>query len=98
MQVGIPFLFSKILAAEYFIAKRKSALIFCVNITHVKALTGTFRRYGVDARYLYASTPAEERRALVQSFKNGEYPVLVNCCKYDLEFLNCLTTHSRTIY
>lgn len=85
MHVGIPFLFSKPLAADCFIAKRRSTLIFCVNIAHVKALTGTFRRYGIDARCLYAGTPADERRALVQSFKNGEYPVLVNCGKYDLE-------------
>jgi hypothetical protein len=60
-------------------AKRKSTLIFCVNISHVMALTTTFRGYGIDARYLYSETPMAERKALVASFKAGEFPVLVNC-------------------
>jgi hypothetical protein len=60
-------------------AKRKSTLVFCVNISHVMALTSTFRGYGIDARYLYSETPMAERKALVASFKAGEFPVLVNC-------------------
>lgn len=58
---------------------RKSTLIFCVNLAHVHHLTGAFRQAGVDARYVYSRTPATERRALVESFKNGEFPVLINC-------------------
>ncbi|KIM48248.1 hypothetical protein M413DRAFT_226262 [Hebeloma cylindrosporum] len=87
-------------------AKRRSTLVFCVNIAHVKELTGTFRRYGIDARYLYAGTPADERRALVQSFKNGEYPVLVNCAILtegaDIPNIDCVIvarpTRSRNLF
>ncbi len=42
-------------------------------------LTSTFRGYGIDARYLYSETPMAERKALVASFKAGEFPILVNC-------------------
>ena len=60
-------------------ADRKSTLVFCVNLAHVRDLTNTFREAGVDARYVYAGTPAEERRALISGFKAGAFPVLLNC-------------------
>lgn len=60
-------------------AKRKSTLIFCVNINHVMALTKTFRGHGIDARFVYSDTPTAERKGLIASFKAGEFPVLINC-------------------
>jgi len=62
--------------------------VFCVNVAHVHALTHTFRRYGIDARYLFSETPTAERKALVESFKAGQFPVLVNCGRQI--FNNCL--------
>ncbi|KAL0951262.1 hypothetical protein HGRIS_007976 [Hohenbuehelia grisea] len=58
---------------------RKSTLVFCVDVSHVRALTQTFRSFGVDARYVYAQTPLQERKDLIASFKAGLFPVLVNC-------------------
>ena len=58
---------------------RRSTLVFCVNLSHVRDLTQTFRDAGIDARYLHSKTPAAERKLLVEGFKAGEYPVLVNC-------------------
>jgi len=58
---------------------RKSTLVFCVNLSHVRELTQAFRDVGIDARYVHSKTPAAERKLLVESFKAGEYPVLVNC-------------------
>ena len=58
---------------------RKSTLVFCVNLSHVRELTQTFRDSGIDARYVHSKTPAAERKLLVEGFKAGEYPVLVNC-------------------
>lgn len=60
---------------------RKSTLIFAVNVAHVRALTKTFQLTGIDARYLYSGTPSAERIALIDAFKAGEYPVLLNCGK-----------------
>jgi hypothetical protein len=61
------------------IASRKSTLVFCVNLAHVRELTQAFREAGVDARYLHSKTPAAERKALITAFKAAEFPVLVNC-------------------
>ena len=58
---------------------RKSTLVFCVNLSHVRELTQTFRDAGIDARYIHSKTPVAERKSLVEGFKVGEYPILVNC-------------------
>ncbi|KDQ16273.1 hypothetical protein BOTBODRAFT_30973 [Botryobasidium botryosum FD-172 SS1] len=87
-------------------ATRKSTLIFCVNIAHVRDLTNKFREYGVDARYLYSGTPAFERRVLIQEFREGKYPVLVNCAILtegaDIPNIDCVIvarpTRSRNLF
>lgn len=61
------------------LAKRKSTLVFCVNIDHVHALTKTFRDFGIDARGIDSQTNITERKLLISQFKEGEFPVLVNC-------------------
>jgi superfamily II DNA/RNA helicase len=58
---------------------RKSTIVFAVNVAHVRELTQTFKSAGVDARYLYAGTPIPERNALMDGFKAGAFPVLINC-------------------
>ena len=58
---------------------RKSTLVFCVNISHITALTQKFRDAGVDARCVSSKTPAAEQKLLVEDFKARKYPVIVNC-------------------
>ncbi|KIL70887.1 hypothetical protein M378DRAFT_183448 [Amanita muscaria Koide BX008] len=87
-------------------ATRKSTLVFCVNVSHVVALTQTFREYGIDARYLYSGTPSAERKDLVATFKAGEFPVLLNCAILtegaDIPNIDCVVvarpTRSRNVF
>ena len=58
---------------------RKSTLAFCVDLAHVEGLTNTFREHGIDARFVTSDTRKAERSALLDGFKKGEFPVLVNC-------------------
>ncbi len=60
------------------LATRQSTLVFCVNLAHLRDLTATFRNNGIDARYVYAATHAAERKDLIDSFRKGEFPVLLN--------------------
>ncbi|KAI0946007.1 hypothetical protein AcV7_010099 [Taiwanofungus camphoratus] len=60
-------------------ATRKSTLVFCADLAHVRNLTSAFQIAGIDARYIYFGTPAVERKELVDAFKAGQFPVLVNC-------------------
>ncbi|KAJ3551331.1 hypothetical protein NM688_g4763 [Phlebia brevispora] len=87
-------------------ASRRSTLVFCVNIAHIHDLTNTFREVGVDARYVYADTPAAERRALIEGFRQGAYPVLLNCAILtegaDIPNIDCVLvarpTRSRNVF
>ncbi|PCH33701.1 nucleoside triphosphate hydrolase protein [Wolfiporia cocos MD-104 SS10] len=87
-------------------AERRSTLVFCVNLAHVRDLTQAFRDVGVDARYIYSGTPPLERRALVEQFKAGGFPVLVNCAVLtegaDIPNIDCVIiarpTRSRNVF
>ncbi|KAF2998947.1 hypothetical protein E8E13_006726 [Curvularia kusanoi] len=58
---------------------RKSTLVFCVDLSHVTNLTTKFREYGIDAQYVTGDTPPKIRSARIDSFRNGDFPVLLNC-------------------
>lgn len=58
---------------------RKSTLVFCVDIAHVTSLTAAFRQRGIDARYVTGTTKKRIRGERLAAFKNGEFPVLLNC-------------------
>lgn len=58
---------------------RRSTLVFCVDTEHVRQLTQAFRDNGIDARYITANTPRQTRNEELEAFKQGEYPVLLNC-------------------
>lgn len=84
---------------------RKSTLAFCVDIQHTKSLTDTFRQYGIDARYITASTPKDVRAEQLRAFRNQEYPVLLNCGLFtegtDIPNIDCVLlarpTRSRNL-
>ncbi|KAF9693281.1 hypothetical protein EKO04_008675 [Ascochyta lentis] len=58
---------------------RRSTLIFCVDLSHVTNLTTKFREYGIDAQFVTGDTPPKVRSARIDSFRNGDFPVLLNC-------------------
>jgi ATP-dependent helicase IRC3 len=58
---------------------RHSTLIFCVDLSHVTNLTAMFRETGIDAQFVTGDTPTKVRSARIDAFRNGEFPVLLNC-------------------
>ena len=58
---------------------RKSTLVFCVDLAHVSALTAAFRAHGIDSRFITGDTHAKLRADRLDSFKAGQFPVLLNC-------------------
>ncbi|EGE09266.1 DEAD/DEAH box helicase [Trichophyton equinum CBS 127.97] len=74
--------------------ERKSTLVFCVDIAHVRDLTAKFREIGVDARYITGQTPKDVRAKELEAFRNYEFPVLVNCGLFtegtDIPNIDCL--------
>lgn len=86
-------------------ADRKSTLVFCVDLSHVAALTQRFRHYGVDARFVTGDTPTRDRAERLDAFKKGEFPVLINCGVFtegtDIPNIDCIVlarpTRSRNL-
>lgn len=84
---------------------RKSTLVFCVDVSHVEALTKKFRDYGFDARYVTGDTPRVERGEILDAFRKQEFPVLVNCGVFtegtDIPNIDCIVlgrpTRSRNL-
>ncbi|OBR12261.1 DEAD/DEAH box helicase [Colletotrichum higginsianum IMI 349063] len=84
---------------------RKSTLVFCVDLAHVAGLTQTFRKHGYDARFVTGDTPKVERSHMLEAFRKGEFPVLVNCGVFtegtDIPNIDCVVlarpTRSRNL-
>ncbi|KAM0416085.1 hypothetical protein ACHAPD_005000 [Fusarium lateritium] len=84
---------------------RNSTLVFCVDVAHVVELTDRFRQHGFDARYVTGETPKVQRAKTLDSFRKGEFPVLVNCGVFtegtDIPNIDCIVlgrpTRSRNL-
>ncbi|KKY23137.1 putative dead deah box helicase [Diplodia seriata] len=84
---------------------RKSTLVFCVDLAHLTDLTATFRRHGIDAKYVTGDTPNKIRAERIDQFKRKEYPVLLNCGVFtegtDIPNIDCVIlarpTRSRNL-
>ncbi|CAZ81080.1 unnamed protein product [Tuber melanosporum] len=60
-------------------SERKSTLVFCVDIAHVRSVMDKFRKNGINAREVTSRTLIQTRRECLEEFKAGKFPVLVNC-------------------
>jgi len=60
-------------------SNRRSTLGFCVDLNHVFGLTAMFRAHGFDSRFVTGDTPMRERIDTLDAFRNGDFPVLLNC-------------------
>ena len=58
---------------------RKSTIVFCVDLAHLTSLTAAFHAHGVDARFITGDTPKQVRGERLDAFKDGSFPVLLNC-------------------
>lgn len=84
---------------------RKSTLVFCVDIAHLSGLTEEFRKHGIDARSITGDTAKVKRSERLDAFRNGEYPVLLNCGVFtegtDIPNIDCVLlarpTRSRNL-
>lgn len=93
-------------SAQSLLANRKSTIVFCANLAHVHDLTTEFRSRGIDARYIHSGTHVRERQQLLEDFRAGLYPVLINCAILtegaDVPNIDCVIvarpTRSRNVF
>jgi ATP-dependent helicase IRC3 len=61
------------------LAPGRRAIVFCVNVAHVQALTAAFVARGIAAAAVWGAMPREDRRNTLRRFGDGEISVLTNC-------------------
>jgi ATP-dependent helicase IRC3 len=73
---------------------RKSTLIFAASVDHAQTIAELFNEKDISASCIYGSTPAKERQHLLQQFRAGKLPVLVNCGVFtegtDIPCIDCV--------
>lgn len=58
---------------------RQSTLIFSASLAGVAALVTAFTAAGIKVRAISSLTSAHERVDIMSDFKDGKFPVLINC-------------------
>lgn len=59
--------------------RRKSTIVFCLNIKHVESLSREFSAHGVSTAAVTGSTPDSVRQEILEQFSSGDIAVLLNC-------------------
>ncbi len=55
-----------------------TCLVYCVSRRHARHVTDAYRGAGIDARYVAADIPKDEREAIVAGFRQGSPKVMVS--------------------
>lgn len=86
--------------------KRKSTIVFCAGVQHAIDMAKTFKDDGIEAEFLSGDTNPEDRKRIIEDFKNGKIKVLTNCqvltTGFDAPNTDCIIfaspTRSKTKY
>ena len=57
----------------------KQAICYCASVEHSKAMANEFNFAGIIAAHLDGTTPDEERRQIVEGFRQGRIKIICNC-------------------
>ncbi|KAJ3369082.1 hypothetical protein GGF31_005541 [Allomyces arbusculus] len=88
------------------VKKRRSTLVFAADVAHVEGLAAAFRREGIEAYGLHGGIDMTTRSSLIDRFRRGAFPVLVNCAILtegtDIPNIDCIVlarpTRSTVLY
>lgn len=58
--------------------KDRKGIVYAINISHAQKITKLYQEHGIKAVAIDSKTPAAERQADIEAFKNGDIQVLVN--------------------
>ena len=58
--------------------KDRKGIVYAINISHAKKIMELYQEHGIKAVAIDSQTPAAQRQADIEAFKNGDIQVLVN--------------------
>ena len=73
-----PLVYTAIIDAYHKYAKNKKGIVYTINQKHNLNLQQCFKEKGIPSAAIDSKTPSEERKKLVEQFKNSEINVLCN--------------------
>ena len=60
------------------LGKNKPAIAFCISVKHGQYVTNKFKQAGYNAELITGSMKSDDRKTLVDNFKNGKVQILVS--------------------
>jgi len=76
--VNNPYRNALILTSYLQLCKERKTLIFAAGVQHAKDLALSFKESGIKTQLILGETDSEDRRTILENFKNGLIPVLIN--------------------
>lgn len=88
------------------IAKQKATLIFCINISHAKAIATAYTKAGIITEAIHSQLSKNEQDNIMSDFKSGKIKMLANpmmlTTGFDHTQTNCIVlaraTKSQNLY
>lgn len=71
-------IYSDVLRTWEEIAKNEKTIAYCVSVKHAKETADMFTAAGYKAVELDGTTPSEERKHIMDDFRNGKFQILCN--------------------
>lgn len=59
-------------------ADGKKGIVYAISISHARNIAAYYKEHGINAVAIDSRTPANERKCLIEDFKQGKIQVLVN--------------------
>lgn len=95
-----PKLIGDIVSHWFKLAGGKQTVVFAVNVAHSKHIVAEFVANGVDARHVDGYMTEEERRPIIDGFRNGDFMILSNCSMlaegFDVPATSCMVMARAT--
>lgn len=60
------------------LCQKRKTIIFAAGVQHAKDLALSFEKAKVNSQVILGETSSEDRKSILQNFKNGTVPVLIN--------------------
>lgn len=78
-EVMQPAIYGKVVEEYNRLCPGKQAVAFCVSIQHSQQVAQQFRDAGIKATHFDGNTPKQERKKIMDDFRDGKIQVLTNC-------------------
>lgn len=89
-----PAIYGDVIKSWHRFANNMQTVVYCCSVKHSQKTAEIFNDAGIKAVHFDGSTPKNERKKIVDDFRNGKFKVLVNCdlisMGFDMPDIGCV--------